>query len=48
LHNKTEKFEVGDNLQVQDGSRAMPAIVTKVNEHGKILEAKHRRWKNNN
>jgi hypothetical protein len=40
LHNKTEKFEVGDNLQVQDGSRAMPAIVTKVNEHGKILEAK--------
>jgi hypothetical protein len=41
LHNKTEKFEVGDNLQVQDGARAIPAIVTKVNEHGKILEAKH-------
>jgi len=40
LHNKTEKFEVGDNLQVQDGARAIPAIVTKVNEHGKILEAK--------
>jgi hypothetical protein len=40
IHNKTEKFEVGDNLQVQDGSRAMPAVVTKVNENGKILEAK--------
>ena len=40
LHNQTEKFEVGDNLQVQDGVTAMPAIVTKVNEHGKILEAK--------
>ncbi len=40
LHNKTEKFEVGDNLQVQDGARAIPAIVTKVNKHGKILEAK--------
>ena len=40
LHNKTEKFEVGDNLQVQDGVRALPAKVTKVNEHGKILEAK--------
>jgi len=40
LHNKTEKFEVGDNLQVQDGVRALPAEVTKVNENGKILEAK--------
>ena len=40
IHRKTEKFEVGDNLQVDDGSRAMPAVVTKVNENGKILEAK--------
>ena len=40
LHKQTEKFEVGDRLQVDDGSRALPAIVTKVNEHGKILEAK--------
>jgi hypothetical protein len=40
IHNKTEKFEVGDNLQVQDGSIATPAVVTKVNENGKILEAK--------
>ena len=40
LHRQTEKFEVGDRLQVQDGVRALPAEVTKVNENGKILEAK--------
>ena len=40
LHRQTEKFEVGDRIQVQDGARALPAEVTKVNENGKILEAK--------
>ena len=40
IHNKSEKFEVGDRIQVDDWVKALPAIVTKVNENGKILEAK--------
>jgi len=40
IHNKSEKFEVGDKIQVDDGMRALPATVTKVNENGKILEAR--------
>ena len=40
IHNKSEKFEVGDKIQVDDGIRALPATVTKVNENGKILEAR--------
>ena len=40
IHNKSEKFEVGDRIQVNDGIRALPATVTKVNENGKILEAR--------